>query len=52
MMFYLTITVSSPRRDADVEERRDDPEERDVEVEKRGIDWAKVANKIISVVGK
>nr|CBH19888.1 brevinin-1SHb precursor [Pelophylax saharicus] len=35
MLFYLPISVSSSRRDADEEEKRDDPDESDVEVEKR-----------------
>nr|CBH19890.1 brevinin-1SHd precursor [Pelophylax saharicus] len=35
MLFYLPISVSSSRRDANDDERRDDPDESDVEVEKR-----------------
>ena len=50
MLFYLLITVSSPRRDADEEERRDDPEERHVEVEKRFI--GALVNALTRVLGK
>nr|BAE71350.1 temporin-1TGb precursor [Rana tagoi] len=51
LLFFLgTINLSlcEEERDADEEERRDDPEEGDVEVEKRAVDLAKIANKVLS----